>query len=105
MLAAVVFIGGESQPLWLPIAIGLIPVAMAIAFAYRLPLSTLMLFTYCAVTVVLGGIVLVATFVESAINVGNWVTPSRLLLSMQVVVGAILLVALSRARDWRGHCN
>lgn len=104
MLAALVFMGDESHFLWLPIIIGLIPIAMVIAFMHRLPLSRLMLFTYCAVTVALGGVVLVATLVESVVNVEVWATPSRLVLSLHVAVGAMLLVALSGTRDrWGNH--
>jgi len=103
LVAAVVYFGGESQSLWYAVTVGLIPVAIVVAYVFRLPHSKFMLLTYCAFTVALGGLVLLATVVESVGSVENWVTPSRLILGLQVAVGASLLVTLSNARHWWGH--
>ena len=104
-IAAVVYTGGESQSIWYAITVGLLPSAFVVAYVFRLPHSKFMLLTYCAFTVALGGLVLVATLVESLVSVENWVTLSRLVLGLQVAVGAMLLVTLTRARDRWGHRN
>lgn len=103
LVAAIVYFSGGSQPLWYAIVVGLIPVAAVGAYVLRLPYSKFVLLTYCAFTVALGGLVLLVTVVESVGSVENWITPSRLILGLQVAVGASLLVALSSARHWWGH--
>lgn len=103
LVAAIVYFGGDSQSLWYAVTVGMIPVAIVIAYVFRLPHSKFMLLTYCAFTVALGGLVLLATVVESAGGGESWITPSRLILGVQVAVGALLLGTLSNARHWWEH--
>jgi hypothetical protein len=102
LVGAVVYADAHPHELLYTVALGLIPAAMAVAYVRRLAYAEFILLTYCAFTVALGGIVFVATIIESLVNFDSWITLSRLVLGLQVALGATLLVSLFRAKGrWR----
>jgi len=90
--AGLVLFGGEYSSLGYSLAVGLLPMAIVVAYVLHVPYSSLVLRAYSAAMAGLGGLSLAVLIFEGS---GSWLSPSRLLLSAQVAVAILLAVALS----------